>query len=156
MDVLWWVLMPFVVSAGSAVLTFIVMHAHTEAIQAKNEKELIEAQIALACQQRLMAERVKAGEEAAKRKALDDFLADVRVEERHYVRESKSLLANRRYLILQERIYFRNIPLSGWVEKQLLIEEGSDLERLARASSAFIPDKRLSAPTVQKAITSPK
>lgn len=130
MDVLLWILMPVLVSAGSGLLTYKIMQSRIEVVRAGIEKELAEAQAALTVSQKLAEERIKAGEEAARRKAFDDFLADVRIEERHYLRESRSLLASRRYMVLQERVCFRNIPLSDWTEKQLLVEEGSDLDRL--------------------------
>jgi hypothetical protein len=47
-------------------------------------------------------------------------------------------------MVLQERLYFRNIPLSNWVEHELTVEEGSDLTNLLRAASVFSA-KKLSA-----------
>lgn len=135
--------MPFVVSVGSGLLTFIVMQARIEAIEARDEKALVETQAYLQAQQKIAAERVKASEEAARRKALDEFLSDVRVEERHYVRKTTTLLSLRKHLVLQERIYFRNIPLSGWIEKEMLIHDDSDLKKLAEAASVFMPENRL-------------
>ena len=79
-------------------------------------------------------------EESARRKALDDFLADLRIEERHYVREHKMLFVTRKLLVRQERIFFRNIPLSNWVEQEIPISEGADLDMLARTLSVFSPD----------------
>ncbi len=34
-------------------------------------------------------------------------------------------------------MYFRNLPLSNWVEHEMTIEEGGDLIRLAKAASVF-------------------
>jgi hypothetical protein len=68
---------------------------------------------------------------------MDDFLADFRVEERHYLRESKSLFLNKKSMVLQERLYFRNLPLSNWVEHELTVEEGGDVQNLAKACSIF-------------------
>ncbi len=79
-------------------------------------------------------------EETTRRKALDDFLADLRIEERHYVREHKMLFITRKMLVRQERIFFRNIPLSNWVEQEIPITEGADLDMLARTLSVFSPD----------------
>jgi len=82
-------------------------------------------------------ERVKAAEQEARRKSLDDFMQDDRVEERHYVRENKSLLMHKKSVVLQERLYFRNIPLSNWVEHEMTIEEGGDPQQVARGVSVF-------------------
>ena len=48
-------------------------------------------------------------------------------------------------MVLQERLYFRNLPLSNWVEHEMLIEENAtgDLERLARGVSIFSTNKSL-------------
>jgi hypothetical protein len=59
------------------------------------------------------------------------------VEERHYLRESKSRSLRRKCLVSQERLYFRNIPLSNWVEHEMTVEEGSDLEEVAKVTSVF-------------------
>ncbi len=76
----------------------------------------------LACQQKTMEERVRAAESEARRKALDEFLADVHVEERRYFREIESVGESRKCLVLQERVCFRNIPLSPWTEHELASE----------------------------------
>jgi hypothetical protein len=84
-----------------------------------------------------MQETIRATEEAVRRQALDDFLADVRVEERHYVREHRQLFLNRKSVVLQERLFFRNIPLSNWVEHEVMIEEGTNVKRLLKSVRAF-------------------
>jgi hypothetical protein len=40
-------------------------------------------------------------------------------------------------LVRQERIFFRNIPLSNWVEQEMPVEEGVDTEKLAQTMSIF-------------------
>jgi hypothetical protein len=80
---------------------------------------------------------VRAAEEETKRRAFDEFLGDFRVEERHYMRENKSMFSNRKSLVLQERLYFRSIPLSNWVEHEMVVEEGSDAQALAQQASVF-------------------
>jgi hypothetical protein len=65
-------------------------------------------------------------------------MQDFRVEERHYFRESKSEAARHKSMILQERLYFRNIPLSSWVEHEMLVEEDMpDLQHIAKGRSVF-------------------
>jgi hypothetical protein len=87
-----------------------------------------------------MEESLKAVEEQTRRKALDEFLADIRTEERHYIRENKMLFMNRKSLVLQERIFFRNIALSNWVEHEMVVEEGADVDKLAKTLSIFGSD----------------
>ncbi|HEX5430659.1 MAG TPA: hypothetical protein VFW83_01735, partial [Bryobacteraceae bacterium] len=51
------------------------------------------------------------------------------------VRESRSLAASKKSMIMQERLFFRNIPLSNWIEREMVVEEGADLDRLPKASA---------------------
>lgn len=119
-----WVAMPVVVAAGSGLLAAIIMQARMEVALAQQRDGLAEARTLLAVANRNTEERIRAAEETARRKALDEFMSDIRIEERHYIRESQSLLANQRSLVLQERVFFRNIPLTEWVEKEFPISQG--------------------------------
>ncbi len=40
---------------------------------------------------------------------------------------------------MQERIFFRNIPLSNWIEREMLIEDGLDTSRQLTAEAVFTP-----------------
>jgi len=53
-------------------------------------------------------------------------------------------------LVLQERIFFRNIPLSSWVEHEMPVEEGADVEKLARTLAVFTPELMLAPSAVSK------
>lgn len=137
MVALLWILMPVLVAAGAALLTFYVMQARLEVAVAKERELLTEARVQMETQKHTMEQTVKAVEEETKRKALDEFLKDVRIEERHYTRENKMLFMNKKSLILQERIFFRNIPLSNWVEHEMTVEEGADVDKLVQTLSVF-------------------
>lgn len=126
-----WIASPFIVGAGSGLLTAIIMQARMEVALARQRDGLAETRALLATAHRTMEERVKAAEEAARRKALDDFIADVHTEERHYIRESKSLFLNQRSLVLQERVYFRNLPLTDWVERVFPVSQAGGARRLS-------------------------
>jgi hypothetical protein len=137
MDALLWMLLPLFVAGGSALLAFYIMQARMEVVVAREREALVEARTMLGAKDRQIEDRVKAAEEEMRRKSMDEFLADFRVEERHYMRESKSLFLNRKSMVLQERLYFRNIPLSNWVEHEMTVEEGGDIGSLAKAASVF-------------------
>jgi hypothetical protein len=139
-----WVVLPIFVSLGCGALAYYVMKARMEAAIAGERAALAEARARLEGQTKTLAETIRATEEAAKRKALDEFLGDLRVEERHYLREQKALFLTKKSLVLQERIFFRNIPLSSWVEHEMPVEEGADVEKLARTLAVFTPDALLS------------
>lgn len=137
MDAMVWMFLPLIVAAGSALLAFFIMQSKLEVAVSKERETLAEARAVITTHARSMEETIRATEESTKRKALDEFLGDFRVEERHYVRESKSLFLNRKSMILQERLYFRNIPLSNWVEHEMVMEDGGDIQKLAKACSVF-------------------
>ena len=137
MDAMLWMMLPMFTAAGSAMLAFYIMQAKLEVAIAKEREALVEARATMLGMEREVDVRVKCAEEETRRRSFDDFLADFRVEERHYMRESKSLFLKKKSMVLQERLFFRNIPLSNWVEHELMIEEGSDARNLARAASIF-------------------
>src|SRR6266403_163877 len=124
-----WMFLPVFVAGGSALLSFYIMQARMEVALSKERESLAEARATITSQKVTMEERIKATEEATKRHALDEFMQDFRVEERSYARESKSLNASRKSMVMQERLFFRNIPLSNWIEHEMLVEEGRDLDQ---------------------------
>src|SRR5579871_3375840 len=138
LDAIIWVLLPVFVAAGSALLSFYIMQARMEVAIAKERESLAEANALINSGKITLEERVKATEQAARRHALDEFMQEFRVEERHYFRENKSQAARQKSMVLQERLYFRNIPLSNWVEHEMVVEEeGNDMPQIAKARSIF-------------------
>jgi hypothetical protein len=125
------------VAIGSCLLTYLMTRLRMERSSAQQGHALAEAVAALENEKAKFDQAAKGIEENAKRKALDEFLADIRVEERRYVREHRVLFAHRKSLILQERIFFRNIPISNWVEHEVPVEEGADLDALTKTLSVF-------------------
>ncbi|MBS1873251.1 MAG: hypothetical protein JSU00_08550 [Acidobacteria bacterium] len=137
LDALLWMFLPLLIAAGSALLAFSIMQARMEVALSKERETLAEVKAALNTQKVTLEERVKATEESTRRQALDDFMQDIRVEERSYLRESKSMFSTKKLMVVQERLYFRNIPLSNWVEHEMLLEEGMDPKEAARNASVF-------------------
>jgi hypothetical protein len=136
-DALLWILLPVFIAAGSALLSYFVMQSRMEVAIAKEREVLAEARAEIRTQKTTMEERVKATEQESRRKALDEFMQDFRVEERHYFRENKSLAARQKSMVLQERLYFRNLPLSNWVEHEMVVEEEGDVQTIAKGRSIF-------------------
>jgi hypothetical protein len=148
MEPLLWILLPGFVALASGVLAWFVM-------QSRMEVALAQQREALAVQREGMAEArgvleaekaavkasfdtaIQAAQETAKRESFEKFLADLRVEQRHYTRENHLLMHNRKSLVLQERMYFRNIPLSDWIEHEIALDEGADLDRLVQDMTIF-------------------
>jgi hypothetical protein len=134
-----WVTVGFTVSAaiGSSLFTYLLIRLRMERESAERGRALTEAVAALESEKAKLELAMRGIEENAKRKALDDFLADLHVEERRYLREHRVLFAHRKSLVLQERIFFRNIPISNWVEHEVPVEEGADLDGVAKTLSVF-------------------
>lgn len=137
MDAMIWLFLPVFVAAGSALLSFYIMQARMEVALAKERENLAEARAAINSHKIMVEERIKATEADTRRKSLDEFMQEFRVEERSYLRETKNMFSNKKLMVMQERLYFRNIPLSNWVEHEMLIEEGSDTHQIARSCSVF-------------------
>ena len=134
LDAFLWMFLPLIVAGGSALLSFYMTQARMEVVLAKEREALVEARGTISSQKITLEERIRSVEETTKRVALDEFMQDFRVEERSYARESKTSSSSRKSMIMQERLFFRNIPLSNWIERELLIEEGKDLNQLPRDS----------------------
>ena len=138
LDAMIWVLLPVFVAAGSALLSFYIMQARMDVAIAKERESLAEANALINSNKITLEERTKATEESTRRRALDDFMQEFRVEERHYFRENKSAASRSKAMILQERLYFRNIPLSNWVEHELIVEDNAaEIEQLTKGRSVF-------------------
>ncbi|MBM3783207.1 MAG: hypothetical protein FJW30_02545 [Acidobacteria bacterium] len=136
-EALIWTLLPLFVAAGSSLLSFFIMQARLEVAVAREREVVAQLRAQLSSQKELTEEKVRKAEEETSRRSLDTFLGEFRVEERHYMKESKSLFVNKKSMVLQERLFFRNIPLSNWVEHEMTMEEGGDVSKLAQAASVF-------------------
>ena len=140
MSTLLWVVLPVLIALGSALMAVYIMQQRMEVQLARERQSLSEARASIEAQKATLEELSTLRQDNARRRALDDFLAELRTEERHFIREQKMLFANRKSLVMQERLYFRNIPLSSWVEHEVSVEEGADVESLAKSVAIFAPE----------------
>lgn len=143
MEPLWWVVLSVFSASVAGGLVYFVMRSSTDVLLARQREKLAAAQAALGAQKEAIADSVKYAKESARREALDDFLSDIRIEERHYIREHKALFITRKSVVRQERIFFRNLPLSNWIEQEMPYEEGADIDALARTMAVFAPEALL-------------
>lgn len=141
MDALLWILLPGFVALASGLLSWFVMQSRMEVKLAEQRETISASRAALEAEKKAMKDSLDtalhAAEESALRKAFDTFLGDLKVEQRHYMRENRMLLHNRKSLVLQERMYFRNIPLSDWIEHEIIMDDGADVERLVQDMTVF-------------------
>lgn len=141
MDNLLWILLPGFAAVASGVLAWFVMQSRMEVALAREREMLAQERGAIEAERTALEAQlgtaIHAAEETAKRTAFDGFLGDLRVEQRHYTRENRLLLQNRKSLVIQERMYFRNIPLSDWIEHEITLDEGADVNRLLQDMTVF-------------------
>jgi hypothetical protein len=140
MDPLWWIVASALSACMTGGLVYFVTQSHADVQLAKQREELAAAHATIAAQKEAMVDSLRNAHESARRQALDDFMADIHVEERHYIREHKALFLTRKSVVRQERIFFRNLPLSNWVEQEMPFEEGADIDQLAKTMAVFIPE----------------
>jgi hypothetical protein len=138
MDPILLVLLPGFVAVGSGLLAYYIMQSRMEVALAKEREAMAEARGTLEAEKNSLEQALRGAKESARREALDEFLADVHVEQRHYVRDNKLLFQNRKALVLQERIFFRNIPLSNWIEHEIVLQEGEDADKAAHSLTSFV------------------
>jgi|SRR6266568_3094669 len=141
MEALIWILLPGFTAVASGLLAWFIMQSRMEVALAQQREQLAETRGALHAERTALGDSLdtalRAAEAVAKREALEGFMEELRVEQRHYTRENRMLMQNRKSLVLQERMYFRNIPLSDWIEHEIMVEEGADVGRLVQDMTIF-------------------
>jgi L-lactate utilization protein LutB len=141
MEAALWVLLPGFVAIASAMLAWFIMQSRMEVKLAEQRETLAELKGQLKAEKEAMVgtlqTAVHAAEETAKRQAFDNFLAELKVEQRHYTRENRMLMNSRKSLVLQERMYFRNIPLSDWIEHEITLDDAADVDRMVQDMTVF-------------------
>ena len=136
----WWMIAAGFCTLVAGGLVYFVMQSQMDSELAKQREQLAAANATLVAQKEAMAESLRAAQDTARRQAMDDFISDIRIEERHYVREHKAFFLTRKAVVRQERIFFRNLPLSDWIEHEMPFEEGADVDQLAKTMAVFMPE----------------
>ena len=140
MNPVWCILAAPFCALATGGLVYFVMQSRMEVRLARQREKLASASGALGARKEAMADSLRGAAESARREAMDDFLADLHVEERHYLRQYKTFFVTRKCIVRQERIYFRNLPLSNWFEMEMPFEEGANIDQLANKMAIFLPD----------------
>ncbi len=123
MATLLWILMPGFTAAGAALLICFMMRCRIDEAIALERSALAELQSALIVQRLRLQSAINDARAEAKRAAFDEFLNDFRVEQRQYVRKSRLFFVSKHTLVVRERILFRNLPLSNWIEQTITLDE---------------------------------
>jgi hypothetical protein len=123
MAILLWIFVPGFAAAGAVLLIVFMMRCRIDEAIAHERGALAELQSALVVQRDTLESAIHDAKAEAKRAAFDEFLNDFRVEQREHVRKSRLFFMSKQTLIVRERILFRNLPLSNWVEHSVTLEE---------------------------------
>jgi hypothetical protein len=141
MEALIWILLPGFTAVASGLLAWFIMQSRMEVALALQRERMAETKGALDAEKSALGASLdislRAAEAVAKQEAMEHFMDELRVEQRHYTREHRTLTKNRKTLVLQERMYFRNIPLSDWIEHEVTVDEGADVGRLVQDMTIF-------------------
>lgn len=89
----------------------------------------------LRVERQVAEERMHAATEAARRQALDEFLSQLRAEERAWLKKRDTGRERRRSVVVEERLCFRNLPISNWNQQELTFYSSS----LPRETTKALP-----------------
>ena len=110
-DLIFWLLLPGIVAAGTALLVWLLMQARIQVLAGNYQAALARVE----------------NDSGARQPSLDDLLAHLRFERRRFLRRIPGLEGYDTTVITQERIYFGNIPITGWMQEDLQLGEGTEL-----------------------------
>lgn len=107
-----WLFLPVVVAVGTAYLVWIVMTARIHVLAAKYDAALVKVE----------------SECAARRPGVEQLLSELRFERNRFLRRTPGPQGSYQATVIsQERIYFRDIPLTGWIQDELPLGDGEEL-----------------------------
>jgi hypothetical protein len=61
------------------------------------------------------------------RPGLEDMLAELRLERRQFLRKTSGVRGSETTILTLERLYFRQIPLTGWMQEEIPLGGGEAL-----------------------------
>jgi hypothetical protein len=100
---------------------------------------------------RILEEQLEINRDKVWRETYDSFLNDLRVEQHVSVAQHKILFVTQREMVINERLYYRHLPLSGWIEHRRLIDAQLNADELIKAaqyaSLLALPGKSASVST---------
>ncbi|MBI4875756.1 MAG: hypothetical protein HY822_14065 [Acidobacteria bacterium] len=91
----------------------------TEARWAKRRTPELSRGVRLQLERKLAEARERAAEETARRKTMDEFLSQLHAEERAFSRRQAFGSAQRRSVVLEERLCLGRLPISNWSRQEL-------------------------------------
>jgi hypothetical protein len=108
-EVVFWVLLPALVAMGAAYLVWLLMQARIQVLTAHYQTAVAKV------------------ENDSRITGMDELLAELRVERRRFLRRLPGPKGLETTVITQERLYLRNLPLTGWMQDELTLGTGEEL-----------------------------
>ncbi|MDA1315657.1 MAG: hypothetical protein O2968_20210 [Acidobacteria bacterium] len=120
---------------GAALLALFWWQRAYEAILPRQREDLRRARMALLAEQAAF----EAGRWFIRKRPQQAFLClnEIKVEQRYSHSDRLMRPGDTRRVVLRERITFRDLALSHWLEQEVRLERGDDLAALAKAVSIF-------------------
>lgn len=90
---------------------------------------------------RVHAANVRAAKEEAGREAADEFFSRLHLEQEIENRTEGSFLWKKNYLVIHERLRYQDLPITGWVEHERLLDkqfDGDGLKQVAQTASLLL------------------
>jgi hypothetical protein len=110
-EVLFWFAWPGLVAIGSASLVWIIMQARIRLLARKHRSALAQLE----------------KEFAAKGASLEQLMAELRIERRRFLRRMDGPQGYETTVLTLERLYFRHVPLTGWMQEEIPLGSGEPL-----------------------------
>jgi hypothetical protein len=110
-EFLFWLILPGLVAAGSAALVWMLMQARMQLLAANFKTALAHAE----------------KEAAENRPRLEDLLAELRLERRQFLRKTAGFRGSETTVLTLERLCFRQVPLTGWMQEEIPLGGGEPL-----------------------------
>ena len=107
-----WIVVPGLVAVGAAYLVWFLMQARIQVLTANFQAAVAKVQY----------------DRGDPHPALEELLAELRMERRRFTRRIPGPKGVETTVITQERIYLRNLPLTGWMQDELLLGSGQEVD----------------------------
>jgi len=118
MPLILWFLVPAMAAVGTAFLLWILMQMRIRLLAANYAAALAKVE----------------RDACARRPGVEELLSELRFERNRFLRRAPGPRGSyEATVITQERIYFRDIPLTGWIQEELPLGDGDELMPVNRA-----------------------
>ena len=109
-ELVFWIVLPGLVAVGAAYLVWLLMQARIQVLTAHYQTAV-----------------AKVEGDCRHQPGIEELLAELRMERRRFLRRVPGPAGIETTVITQERLYLRNIPITGWMQEELPLGHGEEL-----------------------------